>query len=99
MGFFGGKIEGDETPEEAVKRETYEELHYKLKNPKLVMVQKFKDKHHDRTMYVFIERYDPTKKLVLGEGEGMKWLSLSEAEKLNIVEQDKEVLRYIKNKY
>jgi len=98
-GFFGGGIDEGETPEEAVRRETKEELNYELGNPKLVMVQEFKGKHHDGTKYVFVEKYNPSKKLTLYEGQGMKWVLLNETKPLKIVDHDTEVLEYIKNKF
>ncbi|MDP2860624.1 MAG: NUDIX domain-containing protein, partial [bacterium] len=54
--FFGGKIEENEMPEEALKRETKEELEYKLTNPKLVMTQKFETDAYDITRYIYIEK-------------------------------------------
>ena len=69
MGIFGGRIEKNETPKECVIRECCEELEYNLKNPKLI---------HERRIlgilkqYIFIEKYDPSKKLILKEGEEMK---------------------------
>lgn len=86
-GFFGGGIENNETPEECVLRECYEELGYNLKNPKLV--------HKGTTnlilkQYVFVEEYDPLKKLILGEGEEMKWFSLGE------VNSNKEVIPFVR---
>jgi len=98
-GFFGGGIDEGETPEEAVRRETKEELNYELGNPKLIMVQEFKGKHHDGTKYVFVEKYNPSKKLKLCEGQGMKWVLLNETKLLKIVDHDIEVLGYIKDKF
>jgi phosphoglycolate phosphatase len=57
-GFFGGGINDNETPEEAVKREAVEELNYQLENPRLIMTQEFKGKHHDGTKYVFTEEFN-----------------------------------------
>ncbi len=98
-GLFGGGIDEGETPEEAVRRETKEELDYELGNPKLIMVQEFKGKHHDGTKYVFVEKYNPSKKLTLCEGQGMKWVLLNETKSLKIVDHDIEVLEYIKGKF
>lgn len=98
-GFFGGAIEAGETPEQAVRRETKEELNYELKNPKLVMTQKFIYKGDENTQYVFMEEYDENKKLTLGEGQGMKWYDLAELDGLKIIDHDAKVLEYIRGKY
>ena len=97
--FFGGGIEKGETPEQAVKRETLEELGYTLKNPKMIMKQKFFWKDEKNEKYVYMEEYDPSKKLILGEGQNLGWYHLSDLKKLKIVDHDIEVLKYIKNKY
>ncbi|MDO8668077.1 MAG: NUDIX domain-containing protein [bacterium] len=98
-GFFGGGVEAGETPEQAVRRETREELNYELENPKLVMTQKFTYKGDENTQYVFMEEYDKNKKLTLGEGQGMKWYDLAELGELKIIDHDAKVLKYIKGKY
>jgi mutator protein MutT len=98
-GFFGGGIEASETPEQAVKRETLEELNYSLKNPKLLMKQNFSWQNENNEKYVFIEEYDPSKKLTLGEGQNFGWFHLSEIDSLKIVDHDMEVLKFIKDKY
>jgi len=66
--FFGGGIEKSETPEQAVRREALEELNYPLDNPKLIMKQIFFYKNEKNEKYVFMEEYDPSKKIILGEG-------------------------------
>jgi len=97
--FFGGGIEEGETPEQAVRRETLEELNYELKKLKLIMTQEFIYKNDKNTKYVFMEEYDENKKLALNEGQGMKWYDLTELNGLKIVAHDLEVLKYIKGKY
>ncbi|MDO9399084.1 MAG: NUDIX domain-containing protein [bacterium] len=97
--FFGGGIETGETPEQAVKRETLEELDYTLENPKLIMKQNFFWKDETNEKHVFMEEYDPSKKMILGEGQNLGWFHLSEITELKIVDHDIEVLKFIKDKY
>jgi len=97
--FFGGGIEAGETPEQAVKRETLEELNYTLKNPRLIMKQDFLSKDETNEKHVFVEEFDPSKKITLGEGQNFGWFHLSEINKLKIIDHDIEVLKYIKDKY
>lgn len=98
-GFFGGGIEAGESPNQAVKRETLEELNYTLVNPRLIKTQNFFWKDEINEKHVFMEEYDLSKKLTLGEGQGMGWFQLSEVDKLKIVDHDMEVLEFIKDKY
>lgn len=93
--FFGGGIEAGETPEQAVKRETLEELNYILSNPRLIMKQDFLSKDEASKKHVFVEEYNPDKKITLGEGQGLGWFHLSEINELKIVDHDIEVLKYI----
>ena len=97
--FFGGGIEADETPEQAVKRETLEELNYTLKNPTLIIKQDFLSKDETTEKHVFVEEFDPSKKITLGEGQNFGWFHLSEINKLKIIDHDIEVLKFIKDKY
>ena len=80
-GVFGGGMEKGETPLEAVKRECFEELGYNLKDPKLIYEGIYKECY----IYLYIEAYNPAKKLILGEGQDMRWFSLEEAKKLNYI--------------
>ena len=97
--FFGGGIEAGETPEQAVKRETLEELNYPLKNPRLIMNQDFLSKDENNEKHVFVEEFDPSKKITLCEGQNFGWFHLSEINGLKIIDHDIEVLKYIKDKY
>ncbi|MDO8592154.1 MAG: NUDIX domain-containing protein [bacterium] len=98
-GFFGGGIEAGETPDQAVRRETREELNYELKNPKLVMTHEYVHEDRKGVQYIFMEEYDKNKKLTLGEGQGMEWYHLSELDGLKIISFDLEALKYIEGKY
>jgi len=88
-GLFGGGIEEDETPLDAVFRETKEEIGYDLKDPSPVWTQEFRP---GEFKYVFAESYDGVQKLILGEGQAMKWCTLEEARKLDMIKHDFPVL-------
>jgi 8-oxo-dGTP pyrophosphatase MutT (NUDIX family) len=94
---FGGKVEENETPEIAVKRETKEELEYELCNPKLVKTENFTTEEYDVTRYVYIEKYNPEIKLVLHEGQGMGWYNYQEAQTLKTDEHDLKIIKFVEN--
>jgi mutator protein MutT len=107
-GFFGGEIENGETPEQAVVRETKEELGFSLKEYKYVgeygykIKESLKKKFHfdfDAVLCkVFISSLkDNLSKFKLKEGRNMKLFSLDEAEKLKMVSDgDIEIIRKLK---
>ena len=96
-GFFGGEIDKDETPEQAVVRETKEELNFDLKEYKYVGEYGYEIKESLKKKFdnfdfgavlckVFIA---PLKnnlyKFIQKEGINMQLFSLNEAEKLKMV--------------
>ncbi len=96
-GFFGGHIEKNESPEEAVIRETKEELDFELKNHKFLGFDK-----KQATKEIFVEHYTfivPLKnnlsKFNQSEGSGMKLFSLNQAKKLKMVCGDELVLKRV----
>ncbi|MBI2151717.1 NUDIX domain-containing protein [Candidatus Woesearchaeota archaeon] len=97
--FFGGGIEEGESAEDAVRRETLEELNYYLDSPKLVLEQSFKSQNHFGAKYVFVEKYDSSQRINLQEGQNFGWFLLSETKKLKIVEHDREVLEQIAGRF
>ncbi len=83
-GFFGGPVDEGESFIDAVIRETKEELEYELKDPEFFhefTLEKESETVHKKS---FMEEYDGLQKLVLHEGQGMKWLTPMEAKKLKI---------------
>ncbi len=104
-GFFGGKIEEGESPEQAVVRETKEELNFDLKNYKYVgeytygvdesLRKKFNFDFENILCSVFVAPLkNNLSKFRLKEGRRMKLFSLSEAEKLKMVsKEDTEMIR------
>ena len=93
--FFGGGIEINENPEQAVKRESIEELNYNLNNPKLVYILDYDLGYKKGKKYCFIEKYDSSKVLSLGEGDGMRWFSLEE---IKLMDNLQELCRIIIDK-
>ncbi len=102
-GWFGGEIEGNETPLEAVIREVEEELTIKLNPKDLVHIGNYKDQiFTDLAMISDIylwEMGDVTvDDLVLKEGLAMKFFDLDEAKKLLSFEGSKKAIETIKKK-
>ena len=104
-GFFGGEIEDGETPEQAVVRETKEELNFDLKEYKYIgeygyeIEDSLKKRFHfdfDAVLCkVFIAPLkNNLSKFKLKEGKKMQLFSLNEAEKLKMVSDgDIEIVR------
>ena len=93
--FFGGGIEGAETPEQALTRELLEELEYKVIAPQLLLKQAVLDDDVESTKYVFVERYNPANMLIQHEGQGMGWWTFDELSNLLIVDHDRVALSKI----
>lgn len=94
--FFGGGLKPEETPVEAVCREAYEELDYRLNMPQLVMEQPFTEGDTRGYMYVYIDFFDGDKNtLRLREGQGWGWFSEPELSRLKMIERDRQIIRYI----
>ena len=101
--FFGGLIKEGETPEDAVRREAFEELNYKLKFPQLFIEQDFKINDAEGHMYIFIEAFNAYKsELKLQEGQVWGWYGTSGIEALKMIDHDRRIARtisqYLKNK-
>ena len=77
-GYFGGKIEANETAEEAVIRETKEELDFDLKEHSFIGVVKTTDQRGTIERHVFVSPIPDIKKLIQKEGKNMQLFSLQE---------------------
>jgi len=91
--FFGGGIEDGETPEEAVRRETREELQMELSSPKM-----FEESSYDlEGLHVIVSSFlHPCFRkdgLILQEGADWGWFSLKDSESLKMLPHDREVFR------
>ncbi|MBW2997598.1 NUDIX domain-containing protein, partial [Candidatus Woesearchaeota archaeon] len=71
-GYFGGGIEADETPEEAVIRETEEELEFVLKKYQFIGVVTTEDQRGTIERHVFISLLPDINKLHQKEGRHMQ---------------------------
>ncbi|MBI4095246.1 MAG: NUDIX domain-containing protein [DPANN group archaeon] len=97
--YFGGHINEDETPEQALLRETKEELGFELIGYDYKFLDKFTEqKNQNRNFmvdrWVYVAPMPPLSELKLGEGNGMKLFTLKQAMKLKMVsEGDKDVIR------
>ena len=97
-GFFGGEIKNGETSEQAVVRETKEELDFDLNEYKYTGKYKYKVKNLFVECIVFVSPLkDNLAKFKQKEGKNMQMFSLEEAEKLKMVsEGDIEIVRSLK---
>ena len=78
---FGGAIDKGETPEQAVIRETKEELNYTLEAP-LFLLNRILDLGHIYIFYKHIYNHEKEDLLLL-EGDGWGWFTLEELNKLD----------------
>lgn len=101
--FFGGKIESEESVEEALRRETKEELDYNLREPQFLIETKntwVKEEGEElHIMHVFIEYINENDKssLKLLEGSDWGWFDIDDALKLNILDVNIESLNKLKS--
>ncbi len=94
-GFFGGEIQEDETPEEAIIRETKEELDFDLKEYKYIgeisfQADDLKKKYPGFKFDVikckiFISLLKDIENFKQKEGQNMKFFSIKEAKNLKMV--------------
>jgi len=109
-GFFGREIKQGETPEQAVVRETKEELSFDLNEYKYIGEYSYKIKDSLKKRFVnfdfdvvlckaFISALkDNLSKFKLKEGKRMQLFSLDEAEKLKMVSKgDIEMVKRLRN--
>lgn len=94
--FFGGGLKEGETPDDAVRRETFEELNYKLKSPEFVMEKNFREGVVEGRLYIYIESFIGDKTtLKLQEGQGWGWYSETEINDLKMIERDRQIIKAV----
>lgn len=93
-GFFGGHIEEGETPEQAMIRETKEELDIDVVDYTLTIQQRYV---HDLATeggerWIYTAPFEKQGPITQHEGQGMGWYSLDEIDTIKIAPHHKEAL-------
>ena len=93
--FPGGKMEPGESPEEALKREIWEELETRIVIERLVKTIEYDYPKFLLTMHCFLCRIE-SGNLTLKEHEAARWLNKDELNSVDWLPADKEVLDVIR---
>ena len=94
--FPGGKMESGETPEEALKREIWEELETKIVVERLVQTVEYDYPKFHLIMNCFWCHIE-SGSLTLKEHEAAKWLSMNNLNSVEWLPADLEVIKALKN--
>lgn len=101
-GFFGGEIEGEETPEIAVRREAQEELGIELENVSLFKTYNQEDQHGKQIRHVFVGSLKHSLdelRAKQNEGQDIALFSLDALRNIKLSENDLEIITdVLKNK-
>ena len=95
--FPGGKMEPGESPEEALKREIFEELETKIQIERLVQTVEYDYPKFHLTMHCYWCRIE-SGSLTLKEHEAAKWLQLSDLDSVDWLPADQIVVDTLKSK-
>ncbi len=93
--FPGGKMEAGETPEEALKREIWEELETRIVVERFVETVEWDYPEFHLTMHCYLCRVD-SGHLELKEHEAARWPGRDELESINWLPADWELVRRLK---
>ena len=93
--FPGGKMEAGETPEEALKREIWEELETRIVVERLVETVEWDYPAFHLTMHCYLCHVE-SGHLQLKEHEAAKWLNRDELESVRWLPADWEIVRKLK---
>lgn len=92
--FPGGKVEKEETLEEAIERELREELGIKTK-PKRIL-GKIKYKYPDEEIELILFEVEFDEEPILKEALELKWVSFEEVKNLDLCPADRELFKSLK---
>jgi len=92
--FPGGKVDNDESFEQALKREIYEELSINIKIKKKITSEKYKDDKIDVEVHYFLcELTDED--IILSEHEDMKWVLKKDLLNFKLAPGDSKIINYL----
>ena len=92
--FPGGKVDKQETFENALKREIKEELSINIKVFNHIASEKHKDEKIDVNVHYFLcESLNDN--IILFEHEDMKWLKKNELKKFKMAPGDSKIIKYL----
>ena len=92
--FPGGKIDNQETFENALKREIKEELSINISVLKHIASEKHKDEKIDVNVHYFLCEL-LNENIILSEHEDMKWLRKNDLKQFKMAPGDSKIIKYL----
>jgi len=92
--FPGGKVDKQETFENALKREIKEELSINIKVFNHIASEKHKDEKIDVNVHYFLCE-SLNKNIILSEHEDMKWLQKNDLKQFKMAPGDSKIIKYL----
>jgi 8-oxo-dGTP diphosphatase len=93
--FFGGLIEGDETPSEALVREVKEELNLDIAPEEITPLLDYYNEERNTHRYTsYIVSREKKEEMTLGEGADFDWIPLNDVFTYDLTEKVKNDLKF-----